>query len=109
MSGALTLGGAFSIPSGEPDPGNPGEYLAGVPSSVLLGFAPDGQCSNACDATLVDDDCGECATCSIKVGPKIFDAVGITAQAFSADLSFVQTGMCRQNCLFDSTGTTRGG
>ncbi|MEQ8458475.1 MAG: hypothetical protein RIB77_29525 [Sandaracinaceae bacterium] len=110
MTGAqATLGNIFGIPMGTtPVPGQEGEFEAGGPSDVPIGFAPGGQCSNACDTTT--DMCGDCATCSETLGgASAFGAVGIGAANLdiSGRTSETSPGICRANCAYDPA--TNGG
>jgi hypothetical protein len=111
MSGTpVTLGNAFGIPAGVPDPAHEGEFIATVESTIPIGFAPGGQCSEACDPTMDTGVCGECGNCSTTLGGSdSFGAVGISVRSFDTTMrtNDVRSGICRANCVFNAE--TNGG
>lgn len=100
---ALTLG-LLGIAEGMEDPANPGEYLAGEPSTIPIGVAPGGLCTEGCSTAAEMDTCGECSFCNDAIGgPRSFARVGIDVGLFDADdvIGAAEDGVCRARCDFD--------
>lgn len=114
---AITLAD-LGIPTATEDPENPGQYTTeGDLPAVPIGFAPGGQCSDACNPQA--DTCGGCSVCSTSLGGSpafamlgniipIFDGTDANPSTSEREplTSEANPGICRASCEFDPN--TRG-